>query len=370
MRTDVDDWWEYGWVFHAMNTNKRSVTLDLESDDGIGCSSELVAGADVVIENFSPAGDGPIRARPPTCCSTSSPTGRRPDAGVRAGRSVARPGRLRADHGADRRPGLGDRPAGGAAGAAARRVRPAGGRACGVRVVAALNSPTAPGCGQLVEVPMIETVLNVTARSRSNSRSSGRSCRAARQPGHIRPAAHWISTGARDWHDWSRFARTTDAQRTALSELTGGDRARGMVRRAGPRWPPSMLLRAQVFRLRRRLAVLGDRQPPTAPSRLLRTLEHPRTGEGLYPTSAVRKRARRAGHREMAASAPADAGSAQRARCSRAVRADVDADFSTDLAARGCHRSTSPKALPVTNAASGISPSRRRSTCCSSGWGS
>ena len=26
MRKDVDDWWEYGWVFHAMNTNKRSVT--------------------------------------------------------------------------------------------------------------------------------------------------------------------------------------------------------------------------------------------------------------------------------------------------------------------------------------------------------
>ena len=35
MRTDVDDWWEYGWVFHAMNTNKRSVTLDLQSEDGI-----------------------------------------------------------------------------------------------------------------------------------------------------------------------------------------------------------------------------------------------------------------------------------------------------------------------------------------------
>src|SRR5208283_578290 len=29
MRTDVDDWWEYGWVFQAMNTNKRSLTLDL-----------------------------------------------------------------------------------------------------------------------------------------------------------------------------------------------------------------------------------------------------------------------------------------------------------------------------------------------------
>ncbi len=34
MRKDVEDWWEYGWVFHAMNTNKRSVTLDLGSDDG------------------------------------------------------------------------------------------------------------------------------------------------------------------------------------------------------------------------------------------------------------------------------------------------------------------------------------------------
>ena len=34
MRTDVDDWWEYGWVFHAMNTNKRSVTLDLGSVEG------------------------------------------------------------------------------------------------------------------------------------------------------------------------------------------------------------------------------------------------------------------------------------------------------------------------------------------------
>ena len=54
MRKDVDDWWEYGWVFHAMNTNKRSVTLDLGSDDGRRLFIELAAGADVVIENFSP----------------------------------------------------------------------------------------------------------------------------------------------------------------------------------------------------------------------------------------------------------------------------------------------------------------------------
>src|SRR6185312_12328173 len=49
MRTDVDDWWEYGWVFHAMNTNKRSVTLDLQSDDGIRLVNELIKRADVLL---------------------------------------------------------------------------------------------------------------------------------------------------------------------------------------------------------------------------------------------------------------------------------------------------------------------------------
>ncbi len=43
MRTDVDDWWEYGWVFQAINTNKQSVTLNLESQDGIRLLKELVA---------------------------------------------------------------------------------------------------------------------------------------------------------------------------------------------------------------------------------------------------------------------------------------------------------------------------------------
>ncbi|HET6734729.1 CoA transferase, partial [Mycobacterium sp.] len=54
MRTDVDDWWEYGWVFHAMNTNKRSVTLDLASHDGARLFKTLVSQADAVVENFSP----------------------------------------------------------------------------------------------------------------------------------------------------------------------------------------------------------------------------------------------------------------------------------------------------------------------------
>ncbi|MCX2931147.1 CoA transferase [Mycobacterium sp. CVI_P3] len=53
-REDVERWWEYSWVFHGVNSGKRSVTLDLESDDGRTLFGRMVAEADVVVENFTP----------------------------------------------------------------------------------------------------------------------------------------------------------------------------------------------------------------------------------------------------------------------------------------------------------------------------
>ena len=53
-RADVERWWEYSWVFHGVNSGKRSVTLDLESRDGRALFGRMVADADVVIENFTP----------------------------------------------------------------------------------------------------------------------------------------------------------------------------------------------------------------------------------------------------------------------------------------------------------------------------
>lgn len=52
LRADVEEWWEYSWVYHGVNTDKRSVTLDLGSARGKALFERLVAGADVVIENF------------------------------------------------------------------------------------------------------------------------------------------------------------------------------------------------------------------------------------------------------------------------------------------------------------------------------
>ena len=51
---DVDQWWEYSWLFHGVNAAKKSVTLDLTHPEGRALAGRLIEGADIVIENFSP----------------------------------------------------------------------------------------------------------------------------------------------------------------------------------------------------------------------------------------------------------------------------------------------------------------------------
>jgi len=47
-------WWECSTFFLSANTNKRGLTLDLDKKRGIELFNELLASADVLIENFSP----------------------------------------------------------------------------------------------------------------------------------------------------------------------------------------------------------------------------------------------------------------------------------------------------------------------------
>jgi crotonobetainyl-CoA:carnitine CoA-transferase CaiB-like acyl-CoA transferase len=49
-----EQWWERGFMFLCANTNKREVTLDLGHPDGVELARRLIAGADVVMENYSP----------------------------------------------------------------------------------------------------------------------------------------------------------------------------------------------------------------------------------------------------------------------------------------------------------------------------
>ncbi|MCP4040319.1 MAG: CoA transferase [bacterium] len=48
------EWWEAGNIFLSANTNKRDITLDLASERGRKILDELIAGADIFVENFSP----------------------------------------------------------------------------------------------------------------------------------------------------------------------------------------------------------------------------------------------------------------------------------------------------------------------------
>ncbi|MDG4669270.1 CoA transferase [Mycobacterium sp. 236(2023)] len=49
-----DDWYERGPLWQGTNLNKRDITLDLSSRDGLEIARALASEADVVVENFSP----------------------------------------------------------------------------------------------------------------------------------------------------------------------------------------------------------------------------------------------------------------------------------------------------------------------------
>ena len=49
-----DQWWEKSPIFSGLNTNKRGLTLDLQSAAGRDLLNRLIATADVVVENFTP----------------------------------------------------------------------------------------------------------------------------------------------------------------------------------------------------------------------------------------------------------------------------------------------------------------------------
>jgi crotonobetainyl-CoA:carnitine CoA-transferase CaiB-like acyl-CoA transferase len=50
----ADRWWERSPIFAALNINKKSVTLDIQSERGMDLLRRLIATADVIVENYTP----------------------------------------------------------------------------------------------------------------------------------------------------------------------------------------------------------------------------------------------------------------------------------------------------------------------------
>ena len=304
MRTDVDDWWEYGWVFHAMNTNKRSVTLDLGSEDGRRLFNELVADADVVIENFSPrvmdhfglTADALLAINPRLVVARMPAFGLAGPWRDRVGFAPT----MEQIAGLAWVTGLPDGPPVPPRGA----CDPLAGVHAAFAVTAALSFAERTGEGQLVELPMIETVMNVTAVQPMEAEVFGITLSRQGNRGHGWAIQNLYRCAGDD--DWVAVTVGTDEQWQALVEVMGrppwtddrgfdtvaGRRERADdIDRALRDWFAGRDLRCAVDEL----AGAGIPAAPVVSPSLVtdnpqlsdrgffETLDHPRTGPGRYP---------------------------------------------------------------------------------------
>ncbi|MDR3658189.1 MAG: CoA transferase [Mycobacterium sp.] len=230
MRTDVDDWWEYGWVFQAMNTNKRSLTLDLGSEKGHRLFTELAAGADVVIENFSPrvmdqfglTADVLLEANPKLVVARMPAFGLDGPWRDRVGFAPT----MEQIAGLAWVTGLPEAPPVAPRGA----CDPLAGVHAAFTVLAALSFAERTGTGQLVELPMLETVLNATAIQAIESDVFGKTLSRRGNRGHCdvvqnlyRCAGedHWIAVTVRDDRQWRALVELMDRPSWCDETLAG-----------------------------------------------------------------------------------------------------------------------------------------------------
>jgi crotonobetainyl-CoA:carnitine CoA-transferase CaiB-like acyl-CoA transferase len=172
-RQDVDRWWELSWIFHGANPNKRGITLDLGSDEGRSLFLRLVAEADAVVENFSPRvmdnfglGWDVLHAANPSLIFLRMPAfgldgpwrdrvGFAPTMEQLSGMAWVT--------GPVEGPPMAPRGA----------CDPIAGAHAAFALLAALEHRRRTGQGQLVEVPMVEVALNMTAEQTISYQLSG-----------------------------------------------------------------------------------------------------------------------------------------------------------------------------------------------------
>jgi len=282
MRIDVDDWWEYGWVFHAMNTNKRSVTLDLESSDGIRLFKQLVSQADAVIENFSPRvmdqfglGADTLLAIKPDLVVVRMPafglTGPWRD---RVGFAPT----MEQIAGLAWVTGLPDGPPVPPRGA----CDPLAGAHAAYALLTALEFADRTGIGQLVEVPMIETVLNVTATQTIEFEVFGQILSRRGNRGHPGVVQDLYRCAGED--NWIAISAHTDAQRNALSQLISGTDLAGWIAAQDLDDLIDVLANAGIPAAAVVSPSAVTDNPQLRHRGFFERLDHPSTGEGMYPT--------------------------------------------------------------------------------------
>ena len=214
----TERWWEQGYLFLSANLSKRGITLNLGDDRGRELFLRLAAGADVVVENFTPRVmenfkltydairevrpdvvmvsmpgwglEGPWRDRPGFATTMEQASGMAFVTGYNDGPPMA--------------PGLCD-PLAGVHGAFA--------------VLAALEERRETGRGQHVEVPMIDLAVNVSAEQILEFEAYGElMTRMGNRCLQAAPQGVYACAG-RD--EWLALSVTAEEQWTALCEAIG-----------------------------------------------------------------------------------------------------------------------------------------------------
>jgi crotonobetainyl-CoA:carnitine CoA-transferase CaiB-like acyl-CoA transferase len=285
MRTDVDDWWEYGWVFHAMNTNKRSVTLDLQNDEGLRLVKELIRQADVVVENFSPRvmeqfgldADALLAINPRLVVVRMPAFGLSGPWRDRVGFAPT----MEQIAGLAWVTGLPEGPPVAPRGA----CDPLAGAHAAFALTAALDFAERTGVGQLVEVPMIESVLNVTAVQTIEFEVFGSVLERRGNRGHPGVRQDIYRCAGED--DWIAVTARTDDEWRTLSTLFGTAEPEDWFAAQDAAQAVERLARDGIAAAVVVSPSLVTENPQLQHRGFFERLEHPRTGPGWYPCPPV-----------------------------------------------------------------------------------
>jgi crotonobetainyl-CoA:carnitine CoA-transferase CaiB-like acyl-CoA transferase len=215
-----EGWWERSAIFLASNTNKRGLTLDLGSDDGLRLFERLVAEADVVVENFSPRVFDQfgltwdrIRALNPRAVFVRMPAfgldGPWRDHVGFAQTMEQVTGLAWVTGHADDQPRIQRGP-----------CDPLAGGHAAWAVLVALVERERTGRGHFLETPMVEPALNAAAEQIVEASAYGRVLhRDGNRSWWADPQGLFATAGGPE--DWLAVSCETDAQRAALAGVTG-----------------------------------------------------------------------------------------------------------------------------------------------------
>ncbi|NKY43642.1 CaiB/BaiF CoA-transferase family protein [Nocardia cerradoensis] len=217
--TSRPDWWEYSWVYLGANHNKRGITLDISQPEGRELFERLIADADVLLENFAPRvlenvglDWAAVHEINPSLVMLRMPafglTGPRRD-------MVGYAQTVEQYSGMCWRTGYPDGPPMNPSGPA----DPMGGSNAAFALLAALYRQTRDGSGLLVEAPLVEAALTMTAEQVVEFTANGRLLErdGNRSRGHG-PQGVYAGAGT---EQWLAVSVITDDQWHALAGYTG-----------------------------------------------------------------------------------------------------------------------------------------------------